>query len=66
MGKEIEIQVLEVNQTAMERKLKALGATCVMPMRRMVRAVYHTCNGQARNVESFARVRDEGAGTTTV
>jgi hypothetical protein len=42
MGKEIEIQVLEVDQPAMERRLKALGAELVMPMTRMVRAVYHT------------------------
>lgn len=66
MGKEIEIQVLEVNQPEIERKLKQMGVTCVMPMRRMVRAVYHTCNGANRKVESFARVRDEGAGTTTL
>lgn len=66
MGKEIEIQVLEVDQVAMEGRLKVLGAKLVMPMTRMVRAVYHTCNGQNRKVESFARVRDEGAGTTTI
>lgn len=66
MAKEIEIQVLEVDQVAMERRLKALGAKLVMPMTRMVRAVYHTCNSQTRKVESFARVRDEGAGTTTI
>ncbi len=66
MGKEIEIQVLEINQADIERRLKTLGAKCVMPMKRMVRATYHTCNGQTRKVESFARVRDEGSGTTTI
>lgn len=66
MGKEIEIQVLEINQADIERRLKTLGAKCVMPMKRMVRAVYHTCNGNIRKVESFARVRDEGSGTTTI
>ncbi len=67
MGKEIEVQVLDVDRTAILKKLKqeyGTGLTQEHGLTRMVRSTYHTCNGQTRKVESFARVRKEHGDTT--
>lgn len=64
MGKEIEIQVLDVNRQEILKKIKKMGAVQEHGLERMVRSTYHTCNGQTRKVESFARVRKEHGDTT--
>ena len=67
MGKEIEIQVLDVNRDAILKKLKSKygnGLVQEHGLTRMIRSTYHTCNGQTRKVESFARVRKENGDTT--
>ena len=67
MGKEIEIQVLDVDRAAILKKLKSkygTGLTQEHGLTRMVRSTYHTCNGHQRTVESFARVRKEHGDTT--
>ena len=67
MGKEIEIQVLDVDRDTILKKLKSeygTGLTQEHGLTRMVRSTYHTCNGQTRKVESFARVRKEHGDTT--
>lgn len=67
MGKEIEIQVLDVDRDAILKKLKSEYGTGLRQehgLTRMVRSTYHTCNGQKRKVESFARVRKEHGDTT--
>lgn len=67
MGKEIEIQVLDVDRAAFLKKLKSEYGTGLVQehgLTRMIRSTYHTCNGQQRTVESFARVRKENGDTT--
>jgi adenylate cyclase class IV len=67
MSKEIEIQVLDVERDVILKKLKSeygTGLTQEHALTRMVRSTYHTCNGQTRKVESFARVRKEHGDTT--
>ena len=47
-GKEIEIQVLDVDRAAILKKLKSeYGAGLVQEhgLTRMIRSTYHTCNG---------------------
>lgn len=67
MGKEIEIQVLDIDREAVLKKLKSEYGTGLVQehgLTRMIRSTYHTCNGQTRKVESFARVRKENGDTT--
>lgn len=64
MSKEIEAQILEINKPLILRKLKKMGAQQKHPNTRFVRSTYHTCNGESRKIESFARVRKESGDVT--
>ena len=56
MNNEIEAQFLDIDKDKMREKLKAVGAECKKPEVLMRRTVFYT------GEDSFARVRDEGAG----
>lgn len=64
MPKEIEVQIHDINYDDMIRRIKKLGAKLVHKNTRFIRSTYHTCNGQSRQVESFARVRKESNDVT--
>jgi len=61
MGKEYEIQVLEVDVTSMRKKLKKLKGIRIHKSIKFVRSVFNRCNSKIR---SFVRVRNEGKKTT--
>lgn len=61
MGKEWEIQVLEVNVSNMRKIIKAHKGKRVHKNIRYERTVFHRCNGK---IKGFARVRNEGKDTT--
>ena len=61
MGKEYEIQVLEVDVTSMRKKLKKLKGKRIHKSIKFVRSVFNRCNSKIR---SFVRVRNEGKKTT--
>jgi hypothetical protein len=63
-GKEIEAQILDIDKSKVLRQLKSMGAEQKHPNTRFVRSTYHTCNGETRKVESFARVRKESGDVT--
>lgn len=56
MNNEIEAQFLEINKDEIRKKLSSVGAVLKKPETKMKRVVFDT------GVNSFARVRDEGAG----
>ena len=56
MKNEIEAQFLDINKDEMREKLAGIGAECVKPEVLMRRVVFDT------GPDSYARVRDEGAG----
>lgn len=60
MQKEIEVSFLDINIDDMRARLKKAGATCVVPMRRMKRAMFYTPEMQSGDNDAFLRVRDEG------
>jgi adenylate cyclase, class 2 len=61
MGKEYEVQIIDVNIPKMRKILKKHNGKKVHKNLKMVRAVFDTCNSKIR---SFARVRYEGKNTT--
>jgi len=61
MGKEYEVQVLDVNATKMRSKLKKLGGKKVHKNIKLIRAAFDRCKPKIRG---FARVRNEGKHTT--
>lgn len=61
MGKEWEIQILEVNVSKMRKIIKAHKGKRIHKNIRYERAVFDRCNGKIRG---FARVRNEGKDTT--
>ena len=61
MGKEYEIQVLEVDVASMRQKLKKLKGKRIHKSIKFVRSVFNRCNSKIR---SFVRVRNEGKKTT--
>lgn len=61
MGKEYEVQVIDVNINSMRSKLKAIGGKKVHKNIKLIRAAFDRCNGK---VPGFARVRYEGKNTT--
>lgn len=61
MGREYEIQVLDINKAQMRKKLKEIGGKRIHKEIKMYRAAFARCNGKVRG---FARVRNEGKTTT--
>ena len=61
MGKEYEVQIIDVNIPKMRKILKKHNGKKVHKKLKMVRAVFDTCNSKIR---SFVRVRYEGKNTT--
>lgn len=61
MGKEYELQVLEVDVSKMRKKLKDLGGKKIHRNIKLERSVYHRCN---TDVKGFARVRNDGKNTS--
>lgn len=61
MQTEIEAKFLDVDHDALRARLRALGATCEQPMRRMVRKGYDFPDERLRiQNNGWARVRNEG------
>lgn len=58
MNTEIEVKVLHVNHDEVRRRLLAIGAVCVEPMRLMRRVTFDNLAMKAKN--GWIRVRDEG------
>ena len=61
MGKEYEFQILDVNVSAMKKKLKEMKGKQVHKNIKMVRSVFNRCNSK---IMGFARVRYEGKDIT--
>ena len=61
MGKEYEIQILDINISKMRKIIKENKGKKIHKNIRFERAVFHRCNNK---VKSFARVRNEGKDTT--
>ncbi len=61
MGKEYEVQVLEINAACMRKKLKSIGGRKVHKNIKLFRSVYERCDSK---IKGFARVRNEGKHTT--
>ena len=61
MGKEYELQVLEVDLTKMRKKLKDLGGKKIHHNIKLERSVYHRCN---TDIKGFVRVRNDGKNTS--
>ena len=61
MGKEFEIQILDVNVTKMKKILKENKGKKIHKNIRFERAVFNRCNSKIRG---FVRVRNEGKNTT--
>jgi adenylate cyclase class 2 len=62
MKTETEVKFLSLNHDDLREKLKALGATCLQPMRLMRRAIIDFPDRRLMRgeINSYIRVRDEG------
>lgn len=60
MKPEIEAKFLNVDFDDVRAKLRAVGAECVQPMRRMRRKNFDHADGRLEAIGGWVRVRDEG------
>lgn len=61
MYTEFEIKFLHINPDAIREGLNSVGATCTIPLRRMLRYVF----AHPTNNNSYIRIRSEGNKITT-